>query len=120
MSIRQHRQEAKELLGGRDYKPVKNKQATCVVLRPNGDIEVVYHNTPVVVYHKDGSCTLCTGGYMTYTTKARMNEFGPGQVFQKDFKWYWCPNAQGPDYCFQREITIAADSETVLFTDHRV
>ena len=54
---------------------------------------VIYHGTTVVQQNMDGSFTLDTGGWSTYTTKRRMNQaaahFGRGwRVFQKDFAWF--------------------------------
>lgn len=60
----------------------KNKKWTCVF----------YHKTPVVSF-TDKTIILDTGGWQTFTTKARMNQssnvFGLGfNVFQKDYLWY--------------------------------
>lgn len=58
----------------------------------NGNTTVTYHNTAVVEF--DAECIILrTGGYHTYTTKARMNQaanqFGLGySVFQKDHDWF--------------------------------
>lgn len=47
-----------------------------------------YHDTDVVTIHDDGSFTLFTGGHRTVTTKARINEYSPARISQKDFSWY--------------------------------
>ncbi len=54
---------------------------------------VRYHSTDVVRWSDKGKIILNHGGYMTYTTKARMNQasnqFKLGfDVFQKDFEWF--------------------------------
>lgn len=57
-----------------------------------GITSVVYHKTAVVQWG-DGHITLNSGGWMTYTTKKRMNQtsetFGLGfKVFQKAGAWF--------------------------------
>lgn len=56
--------------------------------RDDGIISIQYHATKIVTINKDGSYTLNTGGYRTVTTKARLNEYTPAQIYQKDFVWY--------------------------------
>ena len=66
--------------------------ATTIHTNELGQTQVVYHSTPVVTFnHK--VIILNTGGWMTATTKARMNQasnqFGLGyQVFQRNFDWF--------------------------------
>ena len=71
----------------------KRKTATKTTRNPDGSIEVKYHSTTVVHVDKDGTITLNHGGWMTATTKARMNEaadeFGLGySVYQEKGKWF--------------------------------
>ena len=68
----------------------------------NGDMIVTYHNTQVVIWN-DKEITLNHGGYMTSTTKRRMNQasnqFELGYyVYQRNYKWF-C-DYQGETYCF--------------------
>jgi len=69
------------------------KHATTVVTR-DGITTVAYHNTPVVAWvQAEDMVILDTGGYRTYTTKARMNQtaamFGlPYHVRQRDGEWF--------------------------------
>lgn len=58
----------------------------------NGKTKVVYHSTPIAVFDHV-SIALDTGGWMSASTKMRMNQaskqFDLGfAVFQKDFKWF--------------------------------
>lgn len=50
-----------------------------------------YHNTNVLVWNKDGSITTDTGGYLTRTTRERINTFLPHgwRVIQYQNNWYW-------------------------------
>ena len=68
------------------------KTAT-TVSKKDGVLRVTYHNTVIVEVAANGDITLDHGGWMTQTTKTRMNQassqFDLGfQVYQKDFKWY--------------------------------
>lgn len=44
------------------------------------------HNTDVVTYHPDGTATLYTGGWMTVTTKDRINAWSPARVSSTNSK----------------------------------
>jgi hypothetical protein len=59
---------------------------------PNGVTSVTYHNTDVVKFTNEW-IVLDSGGWQTFTTKARMvqaaNQFGLGfTVYQKNFEWF--------------------------------
>jgi len=69
------------------------KVATSVRTDAEGILRVTYHATDVVTVYPNGRIDLDHGGWMTPTTKARMNQasaqFGLGfQARQKDFAWY--------------------------------
>ena len=56
------------------------------------DKRMVYHDTRVAEI-KDGNLILNSGGWMTQTTKKRMNQFCdmfglPYHVYQEDFDWH--------------------------------
>lgn len=70
----------------------------------NGDIQVVYHATPIVVFD-DKRVILNSNGYRTATTKKKMNQasdqFKLGyQVFQRSYDWF-----------------VEYDGQTLPFTD---
>lgn len=80
--------EAADFLAkGRDpnYRKIANN--TTVERREGDNIAVRLHATDVVTYHPDGSVTLDSGGWRTYTTKDRMNAFGPALVWQDQGEW---------------------------------
>lgn len=54
--------------------------------RRGDDIAVRLHSTDVVTMHPDGSVTLDSGGWRTYTTKDRMRSFV--NVYSKSGVWY--------------------------------
>ena len=81
-------QEAKDL-----FSTARNKEAgkpiannTRLFKRPNG-YAIRLHNTDVVTIHPDDTYTLCTGGWETVTTKQRINEYSPAQVYSDRKVW---------------------------------
>lgn len=56
-------------------RPLANN--TRLILKANGDVAVRLHNTDVVTYHPDGTATIYTGGWLTVTTKDRINAYAP-------------------------------------------
>jgi hypothetical protein len=57
--------------------------------RRGNDIAVRLHATDVVTFHADGTATLDSGGWLTVTTKARMNEYLPGGISLGSVKGRW-------------------------------
>lgn len=65
---------------------------TTIYTNEHNETLVIYHNTAVVTFSNQ-HIILKTGGYLTSTTKTRMNQasrqFNLGyQVYQKDFEWF--------------------------------
>ena len=66
----------------------------------NGTIKVILYSTKIVEWnHNRDSIILNNGGWMTVTTKRRMNQvaeqFDLGfTIYQKDFDWYVVLNGQ--------------------------
>lgn len=50
-------------------------------------IYVRYHNSDIVRLHPNGRIYATDDGWKTYSTKERINYFGP--VWQKNFEWYY-------------------------------
>lgn len=66
--------------------------STTVRTNPEGQTEVIYHETSVVSFDQN-EIVLNSGGWRTNTTKLRMNQasnqFGLGyQVYQKNYEWF--------------------------------
>jgi len=86
--------------------------ATVVERDENGVLRVTYHGTPVVTVFPDGKIVLNHGGWMSVTTKVRMNQASSQlslgfSVFQKDFAWF--VEFSGETLPFDgREITLNA------------
>lgn len=81
-------QEAEAFLKGGNYRKIPSIRSTAVVRRGTYTIGLKYHNTYVVTYFAGGAFSLETGGYKTVTTKKRMNDFTPYNVYQKNFDWF--------------------------------
>ena len=84
---------------------------TSVYTDIDGFTKVIYHNTAVVEFN-DKYIILNTGGYMTNTTKLRMNQasnqFRLGyNVYQKAYKWYIQFDGQEPILYFADKVLIA-------------
>lgn len=53
----------------------------------NPTYAVRFHATRIVVYYENGDVVLNSGGWRTMSTKARINEFSPLQVWQANGLW---------------------------------
>ena len=86
--------------------------ATAVFIDEDGFTKVVYHRTVVAQWNKD-IIMLDNGGWMTVTTKNRMNQasnqYALGyQVYQKDFEWFVdFPNGNQHAVPFENGMVIA-------------
>lgn len=72
----------------------RRKLANNTYLEPRGDdLAVKLHDTDVVTIHPDGTLTLNSGGWLTATTKDRMNQAlreveAPLQIRTEKGRWY--------------------------------
>lgn len=79
--------DADEILTGRCKQRRKIGNNTWLERVLETAIAVRLHQTDIVVYYSDGSILLDTGGWMTVTTKARINEFSPFGVSSTRGEW---------------------------------
>lgn len=77
-------------LGSRDSRKVGNN--TYLQRRGDGSIALKLHATDVLTFHADGRTVYQSGGYLTVTTKARMNEYGPLRLCTERGVWYVYPS----------------------------
>lgn len=66
-------------------KPIGNNTR---LYEENGDEYTVYLHGNLIMRITKRGWTYYDGGYRTVTTKARLNEYGPKRVYQKDWQWY--------------------------------
>ena len=100
--------------GGRSKvdSPIENN--TRIVTRDE-DYAVRLHNTDVVTFHRDGSVTLDSGGWLTVTTKDRMNRYlgDRGRVASDRGKWFIYDGSWEKRIRYFDGIRIASDG-TIL------
>lgn len=82
--------QADEALQGRNSARRKLMNNTYLERQEDGSIAVKLHNTDVVTYRQNGDIMLDSGGWLTVTTKGRMNEYGPQgwRVYSQRGVWY--------------------------------
>lgn len=92
-------------LGKRDSRKVGNN--TYLKRRGNETIALRLHATDIVTWHSDGRTVLDSGGWLTVTTKARMNEWAPVRIYSVLGRWVF------PDGTVYADgITISPDGIT--------
>lgn len=79
--------EAEALLQGRNKASRKLANNT-YLLRGDGVFSIRLHATDIVTIHKNNTYTLNSGGWITLTTKSRMNEHAPVRISQRGGVWY--------------------------------
>jgi len=80
-------ESASDYLGTKESRPLPGR-STRLMRMSDICIVVRYHSTNVVSYYKSGEIVLDTGGWWTVTTKARLNEYAPVRVSQRDGEWF--------------------------------
>lgn len=96
-----HAQELSEELGGKDRKKIAGNT---YAIKDGGDIHVKLYDTNVVTHKSDGSIKLDSGGFMTKTTKSRINDFSDAQVYQKKGDWF--VDYKGKTHDFKDGMTL--------------
>jgi len=109
-------EELKQFIAkGRGYKigsrTIKNNTE---VIDRGDHIAVRLHRTDVVKVYPDGTYQLYAGGWHTVTTKQRINEFSPANVYQQDWCWYVNNN----DTLFEEGIRV--DSRGKVIDDRTI
>jgi hypothetical protein len=77
---------ASEMLGKKDSKKIENN--TYLVKTQDG-FGIKLHNTIVVKILPHGLFSLHTGGYFTNTTKDRINNYAPVNIYSEKGDWYF-------------------------------
>jgi hypothetical protein len=75
------------------FKHRGTRKTATMETRDSDGIHIRYHNTEIVTAHTDGRVTLRSGGWLTSTTKKRMNQVADAfalnfQVYQKRHNWF--------------------------------
>jgi hypothetical protein len=61
---------------------------TYASIMPDGSVGITLHNTIVVRIYEDGTYKLSNGGWLTSTTKDRINQYSPFRVVQRNYEWF--------------------------------
>ncbi len=85
------------LNGGRDksYRPLPGV-ATFMHRIDADTIAVQYHATDVVTYHRDGTYTICAGGWRSNTTRDRINTYSPARAYFEKGELFISGTRRGP------------------------
>ena len=109
---------ADKLLQGRCRESRKLENNT--YLQRRGDnIAVKLHNTDVVTFAPNGDVVLDSGGWLTSTTKDRMNKYLPGpgggsaHVWQKNGRWFCGDVAYADGMVIHADGTVTGYGEVV-------
>lgn len=94
---------AHKRLGNRTSRKLCNN--TYLKRREDDAVAIMLHQTDVVTYFADGTVILNSGGWLTVTTKDRMNRFSPLQVWSERGVWYVALNNTGATFAYQDGLT---------------
>jgi len=83
-----HAELASLVRGKNNRKQRKIDNNTTAYIEYDGSVSVELHSTKVVVLYPNNLVKLQTGGWMTATTKDRMNRYSPVSVTQRKGEWY--------------------------------
>lgn len=72
-------------------------------------VAIRFHNTEILHVSSENHFTYQTGGWTTYTTKQRLNQFGPLQIYQQNHKWFY-----GQGMPFVEGMTVDVNGEEVV------
>ena len=100
--------QAETFLSKKATRTVKGKRATQVVRLSADEIALYYHATPVVTWKRNGDVVLRTNGFRTLTTKRRINDAAPCQVWQHKFEWFVGQSSQVPVRAFEEGMVVRA------------
>ena len=98
------------IAGGRSKVDRKAANNTTVRLI-DGGVAIRLHSTDIVTIHDDGSMILNSGGWLSVTTKERINRYTPARITQRAGVWYMADGS-----LFYDGMIIEADGRRVDLT----
>jgi len=109
--------QAKDLLS-KSRKDTKNLKHMTDLRKVETGYAIRYWDTDVVTIHEDNTYTLNSGGYLTMTTKERINEYSPGRLYQNKGLWYHKNDMVFIDNCIVDAdgMPIAVDKDMTINT----
>lgn len=94
-------------------KTIENK--TTIRKLDDGTIAIQHHATDIVLAKPNGSFTLNTGGWMSLTTKERLNRYSPARIFQER-GLFWI-SYDGEKFPFKDGIVVKANGKPARALD---
>ena len=102
--------EAYALVAGKNNrKSRKIDNNTRGYIEYDNSVSIELHSTKVVVLYPNGLVKLQSGGWMTPTTKDRMNKYSPVRVTQRKHEWYVnirCSDGCRNDFPFMENMVV--------------
>lgn len=90
------REASETLATARDPSAGKPIGRNTRLFRRNGDTYAIrYHETDIVLIHRDGTYTLNNGSWFSVTTKQRINLYSPARLYQRNHFWYLSTPSHG-------------------------
>lgn len=88
-------------------KRAKNVGTATLKIETENGFKIRYHATDVIEY-KDNEIILNNGGYYTVTTKKRINEYLPHNLYveQKNFEWFLVDREKNTRVPFENGMTV--------------
>lgn len=88
-------EQADAYLGGKTNRPLPGR-FTRIIRRRDNEIVIRHYATDIITYFEDGAIRLDTGGWRSFTTKERLNEYTPRdlRIFQRRGVWFWSAGKQ--------------------------
>ncbi len=98
---------ADAFLGSKDWRTIGHNTA----IRRVGPTTIAarYHDTDVVLYHEDGRVTFSTGGWMSTTTKVRLNALSACSIWSEGDGDWAIMGPTGDSARFEDGVTLDAE-----------
>ena len=93
----------------KEDRPIDNNTR---VIKQEHYIAIKLHNTEIIKYFPDGRIRLNSGGWLTITTRDRMNKYSPIQVYTNKRVWYATFNDK--TYLYQDNMTFDTRNGDVI------
>jgi hypothetical protein len=84
--------QAEVFLSDKNSRRIPGIRSTSIQRLDDERIALIYHETNVVPWYKNGDVCLNSGGHRTKTTKKRMNQGSPFAVYQNNHRWFVSDN----------------------------
>lgn len=83
-----HTEAVSMVRGKTNRKERKIGNNTYAYIEYDGSVSIALHGTVVVRLFENGLVQLNSGGWRTHTTKKRINQYSPVNVYQKNYEWF--------------------------------